>query len=745
MRTSQTVNKMESVKVVVRCRPRNKKEADENRQGIVSMNQTIGQVVLSNGSSEGADSSAKTFTFDAVYDEHSSQKELYDETAFPLVETIFEGFNATIFAYGQTGCGKTWTMIGREDTVAERKDLCPETFHRFRGIIPNSFKHVFDSIRLKMCENTSERKLKVLVRVSFLEIYNEEVRDLLVEPDASAQKSFKGLEVKEGDQGVYVKGLTSTVVENEADLESLLALGTRHRSVGETKMNAQSSRSHSIFTIIVEISETTGSGDSEQVHYRVGKLNLVDLAGSERQSKTGAAGSRLREGCKINLSLSALSNVISALVDQGGRASKKQRFIPYRDSKLTRLLQDSLGGNTKTVMISNISPADYNYEETLSTLRYADRAKRIQNKPVVNEDPKDALLRDYQRQVLELEKLLEQKTLEEGAPLPADGVSSEASGTLAANSAEMERMEKALNEKEEELSKEQQRRGKLQRELRKMESQILHSKEQESSSEEVVTEELAAVRMAREQCATFLQKKKQVRKEEEAKLEQEKSAKETKELDEAFSTMSTGLETKQRAIKALKRRLRKQQGLHQQELSDLEREFAGEKDELVSSLRHQNRELKRLEQILDILLPETERQRLWELSEWDEDQSRWRLPPFQKPLCFRCERSATKTPEVCHFPAVQPSRLMPENPETQQIVQELRSLQLTKAGVEGHDSPVMPIRSANPGAAEGVVSIHQIKQELFSGKYNDQANETLRSVQQQKLNKRPRQLDPLDV
>merc|ERR1719356_2374773 len=181
--------------------------------------------------------------------------------------------------------------------------------------------------------------------------------------------------------------------------------GWKNRSTGATNMNAESSRSHSIFTITIEMM-STGAGDSS--HIRKGKLNLVDLAGSERQAKTGAAGDRLKEATKINLSLSALGNVISALVDG------KSKHIPYRDSKLTRLLQDSLGGNTKTMMVACLSPADNNYEETISTLRYANRAKNIKNKPKINEDPKDAMLREYQEEITKLKQLLDQKEPGEG-------------------------------------------------------------------------------------------------------------------------------------------------------------------------------------------------------------------------------------------------------------------------------------------------------------------------------------------
>lgn len=209
------------------------------------------------------------------------------------------------------------------------------------------------------------------------------------------------MELKESSEnGIYVANLSYHIVNDVKSCEQIMEAGWNNRSVGATLMNADSSRSHSIFTIYVERIRTD---DLESNDVKFGKLNLVDLAGSERQTKTGASGDRLKEATKINLSLSALGNVISALVDG------KAKHIPYRDSKLTRLLQDSLGGNTKTLMIACISPADNNYDETLSTLRYANRAKNIKNKPKINEDPKEALLRQYQEEILQLRQLVQEQ------------------------------------------------------------------------------------------------------------------------------------------------------------------------------------------------------------------------------------------------------------------------------------------------------------------------------------------------
>lgn len=234
-----------------------------------------------------------------------------------------------------------------------------------RGIIPNAFDHIFHYF-----DDAQNMQKKFLIRCSYLEIYNEMIRDLLGK-NLDDRKELK----ENKDKGVYVKDLTTCIVKKISEIQDYMEKGNSRRKTGETAMNAQSSRSHSIFTIYVETAEKDEQGEQR---IKAGKLNLVDLAGSERQSKTNAVGDRLKEATKINLSLSALGNVISSLVE--GKTS----HIPYRDSKLTRLLQDSLGGNTKTVMIAAVSPADYNYEETLTTLRYASRAKHIKNKPRVN-------------------------------------------------------------------------------------------------------------------------------------------------------------------------------------------------------------------------------------------------------------------------------------------------------------------------------------------------------------------------
>ncbi|XP_072740010.1 kinesin-like protein KIF17 isoform X1 [Ciconia boyciana] len=361
----------EAVKVIVRCRPMNEREKALGCKAVVSMESARGQCFLQNPTT--ASEPPKQFTFDGAYYQEHNTEQIYNEIAYPLVEGVTEGYNGTIFAYGQTGSGKSFTMQGVVDPSTQK------------GIIPRAFEHIFESIQC--AENA-----KFLVRASYLEIYNEDIRDLL------GADTKQKLELKEHpEKGVYVKGLSLHTVHGVVQCEQIMETGWRNRAVGYTLMNKDSSRSHSIFTVNMEIYTVDERG---QDHLRAAKLNLVDLAGSERQSKTGATGERLKEATKINLSLSALGNVISALVD--GRC----KHIPYRDSKLTRLLQDSLGGNTKTLMVACLSPADNNYDESLSTLRYANRAKNIKNKPCINEDPKDALLREYQEEIKKLKAIL---------------------------------------------------------------------------------------------------------------------------------------------------------------------------------------------------------------------------------------------------------------------------------------------------------------------------------------------------
>ncbi|XP_052752741.1 kinesin-like protein Klp68D isoform X1 [Galleria mellonella] len=397
----------ECVKVVVRCRPLSEREKKESydevsksraelkwyerlsTKSIVDSKKFDGplQVVkvwpergtVQVYNPKGED---KLFTYDAAYDCSADTQTLYDEMVRPLVASVLDGFNGCVFAYGQTGTGKTHTMEGTADD---------------EGVIPRAFRHIWSHI-----ENNASPDVTHLVACSYVELYLEDVRDLLSKDNKKL--TIRGQELN----GFYIPEMTSVVCKSAAEMVRVMKAGNRNRAAGRTDMNEHSSRSHAVFLVTVE----TAHRKTNRI--RVGKLNLVDLAGSERQRKTGASADRLREASRINQALSSLGNVISALAENSPH-------VPYRDSKLTRILQDSLGGNSKTIMIANIGPASYNYDETITTLRYAHRAKAIKNKPVRNEDPKDAKLREYQAEIERLRALIEQRRAADGrrrAPRP---------------------------------------------------------------------------------------------------------------------------------------------------------------------------------------------------------------------------------------------------------------------------------------------------------------------------------------
>ena len=358
----------ETVKVAVRCRPLNDKEKNEEK--VVEVKEKRKEIFLYNKKKD----QTKQFTFDFVYSEKSSQIDIYQDCAYGIIESVIEGYNGTIFAYGQTGTGKTFTMEG----IKNNENL--------KGIIPRAFEQVFNTI-----EGTDHTEF--LVTCSMLELYNENVYDLL------SKEKGKKLKVREKPgSGFFVKDLLGFDLQSDKECIELLEKGSSNRHKASTEMNKDSSRSHCIFTITIETSIKDEKGNNL---IRKGKLNLVDLAGSERQKKTQVkvGGKRMKEAQKINFSLGCLGKVISCLV-------KNAKFIPYRDSKLTKLLTDSLGGNTKTVMIANIGPAGCNYDESICTLRYANQAKNIKNKPIINEDPKDAKLRQIQDEITKLKEYL---------------------------------------------------------------------------------------------------------------------------------------------------------------------------------------------------------------------------------------------------------------------------------------------------------------------------------------------------
>ena len=324
------------------------------------------------------------FTFDSIFDMDSLQEDVYNITAKQAVQSVLEGYNSTIFCYGQTGTGKTYTMEG----------FTYESKNPNRGIIQRTIQDIFNYIEMTSNENT-----KFIIRASFLQIYNENISDLL-KPDK------KNLQIREDKKkGIYVDLLSEWAVRTPVDLYALLKKGGNLRATSSTYMNDVSSRSHAVFVITVEqMTIELNQGNKTQI--KVGKLNLVDLAGSERIRITGTTGQQLEESKKINKSLSCLGNVINALTDK----KNKNNYIPYRDSKLTRLLQDSLGGNCKTTMIAMISPSQDAFSESLSTLYFAQRAKKIKNRPIINEDVNNrALIRKYENELQNLKNELELK------------------------------------------------------------------------------------------------------------------------------------------------------------------------------------------------------------------------------------------------------------------------------------------------------------------------------------------------
>ncbi|XP_028908623.1 kinesin-like protein KIF13B [Ornithorhynchus anatinus] len=386
------------VKVAVRVRPMNRREFDLQTKCVVDVdaNRVILHPVNTNLTKGDARGQPKVFAYDHCFwsmDENVQEKYAGQDVVFqclgePVLQNAFEGYNACIFAYGQTGSGKSYTMMGTADQPGLIPKLCSGLFERAQK------------------EENQEQSFKV--EVSYMEIYNEKVRDLL-DPKGSRQT----LKVREHNVlGPYVDGLSKLAVTSYKDIESLMSEGNKSRTVAATNMNEESSRSHAVFKII--LTHTLYDVQSGTSGEKVGKLSLVDLAGSERATKTGAAGDRLKEGSNINKSLTTLGLVISALAEQGV-GKNRNKFVPYRDSVLTWLLKDSLGGNSKTAMVATVSPAADNYDESLSTLRYADRAKNIVNHAVVNEDPNARIIRDLREEV---DKLREQLTKAEAMKSP---------------------------------------------------------------------------------------------------------------------------------------------------------------------------------------------------------------------------------------------------------------------------------------------------------------------------------------
>jgi len=627
----------ECVKVVIRCRPMSGQEKIDNRENIVEIDTKDGVARIRRPGTK----DFKDFTFDAVYDENTIQANFYEHTGYAIVESVMDGYNGTIFAYGQTGTGKTHTMVGPPE---------PEEMH---GVIPRTFAHIFNNI------DTTPNK-RFLVRASYLEIYNEEIRDLL------SKNPKQKLELKDHpDGGVFVKDLSNMIVKGVTDLQNVMDMGQKNRSVACTFMNNESSRSHSIFTITVEILEKGSDGED---HIRVGKMNMVDLAGSERQSKTGATGETLKEATKINMSLSALGNVISALVDS------KTSFIPYRDSKLTRLLQDSLGGNTKTVMCACVGPVDYNYDETTSTLRYAYRAKSIKNKPKINEDPKDAMIREFQdeitrlkmklqekgggggarggvpgapgapgeameqevifeKEVVEVEKIVEkevvvEKVVQSGMTdedvhrlqLAIDEERSQIEAQIAAERQDIEAQTNLVEEEKQQLLtdlEEKQRQREEEGQVQEKMLQQLRAMEEKMLVGSQVMEKAMMQEKELKLAAMEVDEKK--REEHRMKEELEQQVEEKLNLEDKYAS------TEEQVLK-MTAKLEKLWNRHkstQQEVQDLQHEFQSEREDMLETIRDLRKEVKLVCLTIENFMPMEHYQQVVERSQYDESTDEW--------------------------------------------------------------------------------------------------------------------------
>lgn len=608
----------ENVRVVVRSRPLNEKEVAAGYKNIVKVDPLRGTIEVEKPNASSIEV-PKVFTFDIVFGPDSKQLDVYNQAARSIVDNVLEGYNGTIFAYGQTGTGKTFTMEGVRSV--------PE----LKGIIPNSFAHIFGHIA------KAEEDIKFLVRVSYLEIYNEEVRDLL------GKDQLARLEVKERpDIGVYVKDLSSYVVNNADDMDKIMTLGNKNRAVGATNMNAHSSRSHAIFTITIESSE---KGVDGQQHVRMGKLHLVDLAGSERQSKTGATGQRLKEASKINLSLSTLGNVISALVDG------KSTHVPYRNSKLTRLLQDSLGGNSKTIMCANVGPAEYNYDETISTLRYANRAKNIKNTARINEEPKDALLRQFQKEIEELrQQLADEGSGSEGSSNDSSDMEGYADDVLnKEGKKKRNKKKKALSEDkmaeirmkidadrkvlEEKKDMEEEERNRMASELEQREAELRKAQEEhdllvqklQALEKKIIVGGENLLEKAEEQERLLEESARELeeRRKKEAELRQALQQKEAERLDieEKYSNLQEEAAGKTKKLKKVWTLLMSAKS----ELTDLQGEHQREMEGLLENVRQLSRELRLQMLIIDNFIPPEYQEMIERHVHWNEDIGEWQL------------------------------------------------------------------------------------------------------------------------
>ncbi|KAL6859172.1 hypothetical protein ACP4OV_018174 [Aristida adscensionis] len=473
MSSRQDKEKAVNVQVLLRCRPFSDDEIRSNAPQVVTCNDYQREVAVSQ--TIAGKQFDRVFTFDKVFGPSAKQKDLYDQAIIPIVNEVLEGFNCTIFAYGQTGTGKTYTMEGecRRAKSGPNGQLPADA-----GVIPRAVKQIFDTLERQNTEYS--------VKVTFLELYNEEITDLLAPEEISKvaleERQKKTLPLMEdGKGGVLVRGLEEEIVTNASEIFSLLERGSAKRRTAETLLNKQSSRSHSLFSITIHIKESTPEGEELM---KCGKLNLVDLAGSENICRSGAREGRAREAGEINKSLLTLGRVITALVEHLGH-------VPYRDSKLTRLLRDSLGGRTKTCIIATVSPSVHCLEETLSTLDYAHRAKSIKNRPEVNQKMmKSTLIKDLYGEIDRMKAELHATREKNGVYIPKERYDQEnnerkaMADQIEQMTASLEAHQKQISELEQKYNSELQHSADLSKKLEATEKCLDHTSNLLSTTKE---------------------------------------------------------------------------------------------------------------------------------------------------------------------------------------------------------------------------------------------------------------------
>ncbi|KAK2964348.1 putative Kinesin-II 85 kDa subunit [Blattamonas nauphoetae] len=607
--------KEDNVQVVVRCRPLSQKEVDAKYKMCVHMNRATGSIrIVRPKDSQSSGNPEHTYTFDHIYPPDATQTSIYDETCRRIINSVMDGFNGTIFAYGQTGTGKTHTMTGYPGDP---------------GVIPRSFQHIFSHIE------QADKTKQFLVSVSYLEIYREKIQDLL-----SKKENAVDLPIKEHPKsGVYVKDLTIVVCKDPKMMEAVMQKGSDNRVVAETKMNKTSSRSHSIFQISVECADLSQLDKDGNPIVRVGRLNMVDLAGSERQSKTEATGDRLMEAIEINKSLLTLGTVINMLT------KKNPGHIPYRDSKLTRLLQDSLGGNAKTVMIANLGPAEYNYDETFSTLKYATRAKQIKNKPMIN-SANDPLVLKMQEEIAELKRMLEMQKqgdvvyqqdteMIERLKRELDENAKEEKSALESDKKRLEeerkKIEEDLKKRQAEVDKEKEERARIKSKLEKMQAKVIKggSKFQElqelrRKDKQEYEEQLAQQRLQTEEAEK--QKEKLRKEREEAKRQLDAKVVAEIDLKKQFSSAQDELKTKSKQLESLLNEYKKAKKIHEDtrnDIEELQNDFEMERTTMMETISELHEQLKYLMLLIQFCIPEHIQGMIRDHASWDEETRKW--------------------------------------------------------------------------------------------------------------------------